>query len=740
MYARLSVRTIILLSVILGPVAAEQAAAQAGAPARRTMTAIRLDPGERITVDGHLDEAAWSRATPAADFIQQDPRNGEPATEPTEVRIVYTADALYMGVIAFDSEPDRWIGYQRRRDEFLQSDDRFMWTIDTFLDGRTAYFFEMNPSGLMADALRGIDVNNRQWDGIWTGEARRDPRGWILEIEIPFHTLNFNPASEAWGINFQRTVRRKNEESLWSGWLYNQGLNRMTNAGLLTGIRDVTQGRGLDLRPYGLATWDAAPGRGQATGRTKGNGGLDVFYNVTPQLRAVGTVNTDFAQTEVDQRQVNLTRFSLLFPERRNFFLDGSPFFDFRSAADGGVAGTVNPFFTRRIGLGADGTAQRVNFGAKLTGQVGRQDLGVMHVQTGDDHGLAGEDFTAFRLKRRIWSQSYVGGMYTRRAARTDGAPAGHTLGIDFLLGTSSFMGSENLRVGGYYLEAPRPGAERRQAAAYGLTVEYPNDLWNAEVVFREVQDEFAPAIGFVTRTGYRLYSAEAVLGPRPRSLPWLRRYTLGGEIDLLSEPGTNRTLTRVVEVPFSLELQSQDTVSFSTVMSHERLEEDFSLGGITLERGRTFDFTRFQLQASTANRRVVAISPTVEWGGFFSGHRVRTAMNLTLRLRPGLIAYLSGELNRVDLPEGAPFTARLYRAVLETQFSPWMALVNNVQYDTQSAVIGWQSRFRWIVRPGNDIYVVYTHNWRDEPLDNTRRFQTLDQRAASKVIYTLRF
>jgi len=706
---------------------------------RRTMTAVRLAPGEEITVDGHLDEAFWSRATPAADFIQQDPDNGAPATEPTEVRILYTEKALYMGVTAFDSEPDRWIGYQRRRDEFLQSDDRFMWTIDTFLNGRTAYFFEMNPSGLMADALRGIDVNNRQWDGIWTGEARRHDKGWTLEIEIPFHTLNFDPDSDAWGINFQRTVRRKNEESLWMGWLRNQGLNRMTNAGLVTGIRDVSQGRGIDLRPYGLATWESSPGRGDTKGRTDGNAGIDVFYNLTPQLRAVATVNTDFAQTEVDQRQVNLTRFSLLFPERRDFFLDGSPFFDFRSAAEGGVAGTVNPFFTRRIGLGTDGTAQRVNFGAKLTGQVGRQDIGVMHVQTGRDGALAGEDFTALRLKRRLFSQSYVGAMYTRRDARNTPTDAAHTAGVDFLLGTSSFLGSQNLQLGGYYLQAPEAGNDAGRSAAYGATIAYPNDLWNVEAVFREVQSNFQPAVGFVTRTGYRLLAAEAILGPRP-DISWLRQYTVGTEVDMLVDPDTNQTLTRVIELPASLILQSQDVVNFSAIHTHERLDRDFTLGGATLAQGRVFDFTRFSLQASTANRRVVALSPSVEWGNFFSGHRVRSALNVTLRVRPGLIAYLSGELNHVDLPEGEAFTTKLFRGVLETQFSPWMALVNNVQYDTQSAVLGWQSRFRWIVRPGNDLYLVYTHNWRDDPLERTRRFETLDQRAATKVIYTLRF
>lgn len=732
--------------LVVSPVEAEQpdlpqnAATMPDGSPRRTMTALRLPADEKIVMDGRLDEAVWLRVTPAANFVQQDPENGAPATEATEVRIVYTADALYLGVMCFDSEPDKWLGYQRRRDEFLQSDDRFMFSIDTYLDGRTAYFFEMNPSGLMGDALRGIGVNNHQWNGIWTGLATRNDRGWFLEIEIPFSTVNFNPANDAWGINFQRTVRRKNEESLWSGWLYNQGLNRMTSAGLLMGIRDVSQGFGLELQPWGLATVNAAPGRGAPAAQGKGDAGFDAFYSVTPQLRAVATINTDFAQTEVDQRQVNLTRFSLLFPERRNFFLDGSTFFDFRSAASGGTAGTVNPFFTRRIGLGVDGTPQPVTYGAKLTGQSGAYDIGVMQVQTGDDGDIVGENFTAMRLKRRLLSQSYVGAIYTRRAERSDEGTAAHTSGVDFLLGTSSFRGSDNLQLSGYYLYAPKPFTGGSKSSAYGFELEYPNDLWNGEVVYREVQENFDPAVGFVTRTGYRLYAGELILGPRPQNVPWMRRYTVATEVDLLVDPDNGQTLTRVIEAPFSVELQSADAVEVSVINSYERLEEDFEIGDATLEAGRDFTFTRIRAGLSTANRRTIAIEPSVEWGDFFSGTLAEAGLEVTLRMRPGLIAYLSGEINRVDLPEGTPFTTRLYRATLETQFSPWIALVNNVQFDTQSHVLGWQSRFRWILRPGNDLYVVYTHNWREDPLEVDRRFRTLDQRGASKVIYTLRF
>ena len=220
--------------------------------------------GESITVDGRLDEDVWMRAVPATNLMQEEPNNGEPGTENTEVRIVFSADNLYIGVALFDSEPDKLIFYQMGRDGNLPADDKFQWAIDTFLDGRTSYWFEMNPLGSMADALRSSNASNRQWDGIWNAASTRTEIGWTMEIEIPFRTLNFDPNSDTWGFNFRRTIARKNEENIWMGWPRNQGLNRMSNAGLLTGIRNVTQGHGLDVKPYLAGTSESFPGRGDS--------------------------------------------------------------------------------------------------------------------------------------------------------------------------------------------------------------------------------------------------------------------------------------------------------------------------------------------------------------------------------------------------------------------------------------------------------------------------------------------
>ena len=738
---RAPVRALFQLALLVSaahPLFAQQPATPAPGTERRSISAERLSDGEHVTLDGTMDEPFWTRAQPAANFIQVDPDNGKPATEPTEVRVVFDRDALYLGVTAFDSEPDQWLGYQRRRDEFLSSDDRFQWTIDTFLDGRSGYFFEMNPSGLMADSLFGVNGDNRQWDGIWDARVRHSDIGWTIEIEIPFRTVNFNPESDTWGINFQRTVRRKNEDSIWMGWARNQGLRRMTNAGRVTGIRDVTQGHGLDIKPYGLFTAQSTPTRAAGAFDKEGNAGVDLFYNVTPLLRANLTVNTDFAQTEVDQRQVNLTRFSLFFPERRDFFLDGSTFFDFGSPIGGDLK--ITPFFSRRIGLSASAEPQKINFGTKLTGQMGRQDIGVMHVSSGEDNDGAqvGEDFTVARVRRRLLTQSYIGGIYTRRDARAPGSEASHTAGLDARFATSRFLGTENIDATFWYLNATRPGISRDNNA-FGANLVYPNDLWTARLDSSVVQEQFNPSIGFVSRRGYRRVSPNLGYQPRPRATSrYIRRLIFLADFDLQADM-QNRLLTRSTQfIPLEVQFQSQDTAAVEVIPTRERLDAPFAIyPGITLPLGAQYDFTRYLARVQTANRRIVALNGRYSWGSFYSGTRRETVANVTLRMRPGYIVYLTGEWNTIDLREGR-FRTKLYRLVGEAQFSPFVTLVNNVQYDTQGGVLGWQSRFRWIMKPGNDLYVVYTHNWLDQPLLD--RFATLNKTFASKVLYTHRF
>lgn len=700
---------------------------------RRTMTAERMTDEEHIVLDGVLDEPVWTRAQPSGEFIMQDPVLGGDPTEKTDIRIVYNRDHLYIGATLYDSEPDKLKGNTRKRDEFLSADDRFMWTMDTFLNQQTGYFFEMNPSGLMADALMGPGgTNAREWDGIWNARVRQSEIGWVVEIDIPFLTLAFDPNAPAWGINFQRTVRRKNEELLWTGHQRNQGLRRMATAGLLLGLKDLRQGRGWEIKPYASGNVNDAPGRTPAQGwRRDGGVGADVTYNFTPSLRGVASVNTDFAEVEVDQRLVNLTRFPLFFPERRSFFLDGATFFDFANRA----------FFSRRIGLDSRGQPQRIDIGSKVTGQAGRQDIGALYVRTAEDGSTLGEDFLVLRTRRRILQQSYVGGLYTARATRGDDElGTRHTLGLDARLATRSFAGNKNLDGSAFYLRATNADG-RGESQAYGGFVFYPNDIWEAGSGFTTVEPNFDPAIGFTPRRGFRQYNPFVFYMRRPVARhPTVRRYGWGLATDMFTDMN-NRWVTRELNVRLGrIELHSGDNVEVNVVPSYERLQDPFPISsGITLPAGREYRFTRYSVSAATANQRVVALRPRVEWGGFLSGTRREFAFDVGIRPRPGVTINLTNEWNRVALAEGA-FSTRLHRAIVDTQFSPFMYLVNNIQYDSVSRVLGWQSRFRWIVTPGNDVFLVYTQNLVDDPLDPNTRFRTLDRRGAAKVVYTKRF
>jgi hypothetical protein len=479
---------------------------------------------------------------------------------------------------------------------------------------------------------------------------------------------------------------------------------------------------------------------------TDKSAGLDLFYNPTPLLRTNFTINTDFAQTEVDQRQVNLTRYSLFFPEQRDFFLDGATFFDFASDAEGndnffGFGRADNeriiPFFSRSIGLSADATPQKIDFGTKVTGQTGAQDVGLLHVRTGEEDGFIGEDFTVARVKRRLLQQSYIGGLYTRRDPRVPGAGAAHVAGLDARLATSTFLGDQNLEGNGWFLHNSQPGVSNGNAA-FGTSLRYPNDLWNAQLDAVEVQDNFEPAIGFVSRRGYRQYSQRVEFGPRPANHPYIRQVTTGMGVDTMTDL-RNDLLKRNIEAQLArVQFHSQDNFRISVARRYERLDTPFAIAPhITLPMGAAYTWNRYRFFGSSANRRRLAAYGAIEIGQFYSGTRFDREVNISLRARPGLFLFVTAQLNNVNLPEGR-FTTRLYRIVGETHVSPFVALTNNIQYDSQSGLLGWQSRFRWIITPGNDLYVVYTHNWLDDPLFN--RFSTLDKRLASKILYTYRF
>jgi len=343
-------------------------------------------------------------------------------------------------------------------------------------------------------------------------------------------------------------------------------------------------------------------------------------------------------------------------------------------------------------------------------------------------------------LKHRLLRQSYVGAAYTRRDPDSLGADARQTLGVDFRLATSTLRGKDNLSLSGWYIDAPRSGVSGTQA--YGATLAYPNDLWNANFDVRTVERDFNPAVGFITRNAYRRYLPYVNFGPRPRNNRTIRQFNFSATADIQTTLANEKVARNFTLKLFETEMAANDRFALLLTPRSERLDSPFTINiapnrRVTLPRGAQYDFLRYQVNWRTSNRRTIAFDGRYEGGDFYSGTRKEFVSNVTFRLLPGVFVYTAAELNRIELPE-AHFTTRLYRVVPELQFTPFLTWVNNVQYDTVSGVAGWQSRFRWIVRPGNDIYVVYTHNWLDDPL--LAQFATQDRRLSTKAVYTYRF
>jgi hypothetical protein len=738
-------RVLLAFSILLALTSA--ATAQNGARESPILSAMRLPDGASIRLDGALDEPAWRSAPVATGFRQRDPDNGAPASERTDVRVLYDSTRLLVGAMLHDTDPAGVLGNQMQRDQSFGSDDRFIVTLDTFLDGRGGYLFQTNPLGALYDGLisSSSDSNNdsqrdvgaavnRSWDGIWTVRVQRTEAGWSVELEVPFRTLNFNPELSEWGINFQRTIRRKAEEAVWTGYLRNEGVANMSTAGRLRGLTGLSQGVGLDVKPYLLGNLSRAPGRG-ATGQTAaGDVGVDVLYNVTPALRATLSVNTDFAETEVDQRQVNLTQFPLFFEEKRDFFLQGATYFDFARE----IGNQVTPFFSRRIGLDAGGVPQPIDFGAKLTGQSGAFDIGVLQVRTRSNAVREGADFTTARVRRRFGQESFAGVLYTRRADHVDGAPVRQTLGLDTVLRTSRFLGRKTVEWSNWFLHTTNP-LDTGGNVGRGSRLAFPNDPFYFDFSYRELQDNYDPAVGFLQRRGIRRYNPEIGYTFRWRDHPLVRSLQVELDWDFLYDMQHQRVAETWQWKPLTLVFADGSQFAYEVHPTYEQLVRDFEISeGVTLPTGRAYEFTRHEIEGSMSDRYPIAVGGGATLGSFFSGTNNEYQLDVRVRPRPGLSLAFEGQHNVLRLAEG-DFTTTVVRATANTQFSPWVSLQNNLQYDDVSRSLGWQMRFRWIQRPGNDVFFVYTQNWQDFDTPEGRRFRTLDGRAAGKLVYTLR-
>lgn len=713
--------------------------------AKKEVQAYRLENSDEFIFDGRVAEEFWGRVPAATNFLQQEPNEGAQATEKTEVRIAYDDEYLYMGVILYDSDPSGIKATQKRRDVRIVADERFTWFFDTFNDQRSAYFMEVNPNALRTDGLittgQGQSIN-LNWDGIWDAKAEITDIGWMTEVKIPFRTFNFDPESDTWGVNFMRVIRRKSETVLWTGYQRNQGIERPQDGGLLTGLNGMSQGLGLEVVPFGILT-------GSEQNLTNGkdtdsdiDGGLDINYSITPSLKASLTFNTDFAEAEVDQRIVNLTRFAVQFPEQRDFFLEGSNIYQFAPASG------VNPYFSRRIGLN-EGQPIPITYGARLLGNTGPYNLALLHVRTGELGEISPENFSVARVKRNIGSESTVGVVYTRRATEGSGNVEDftlqdrHTFGTDLELGTSTFLGDKNLQFQAFFVfhnaQFEESTTDFWDRSSRGFRLNYPNDPWAAHVSYREFGNAYNPAVGFAPRNAFRRLQPSFEYSPQfPGSdiiqqIDWELRFEHLMDLDF-------ELLTQEVRLTlFDITFMSGDVISFDVARNYERLEFPFDIRRdnsiiLPVDEYRTWTASG---EIRTASYRKVSMGAEIETGGFWSGTQTQYGFDVSLRPLPGL--ELNPEYIRtyVDLAEGN-FSTDLFRFEANIDFTNSLFFTTNIQFDNLSNLLGTNNRLRWIITPGSDLYLVYNHNWlEDEQFD---RFRTLNRSGAIKVSYTHRF
>ena len=699
---------------------------------RTTVRAIRLADGIRL--DGVLDEPVYETVPAITDFIQQVPDIGAPATERTEAWIMFDDTNVYVSGRLYESAPEsQWVANEMRRDTSqLRQNDTFTAFFDTFYDRRNGFNFYTNPLGARADQQFTNEGNpNADWNPVWDVRSGRFDGGWTVEMEIPFKTLRYrSDPPHIWGIQLRRAIRRKNE------WVYltrlpisagggsgSAGIFRVSAAGSLVGLEPPPASRNIEVKPYaigGLTTdLTASPA---IVDEGSGDAGIDIKYGITENLTADFTYNTDFAQVEVDERQVNLTRFPLFFPEKREFFLEGRGIFGFARGGVtgrfggpgggpvGGVFGDANVpqlFYSRKIGL-ERGRVIPIVGGARVTGKIGQFDVGALNIHAGAEMGSSSDptNFTVVRLRRDILRRSSIGAMFTNRSVSRVAPGSSQAYGID---GTFAFF--ENFSLITYVAQTRLPSPEYRgKDLSYQGKFEYGADRYGLQVDHLVVEDNFLPEVGFLRRDNFRRTYASGRFSPRPQSIESVRQFSLEASIDYILTADENLLETRQNIVAFQTEFESSDQLTFTASDNYELLLQPFTPpgSGFDVPVGG-YRFADGQVSYSIGQQRRINGSVALKWGSYFDG-------NLTsVELRQGRIGVLpqmsiepTVSFNWIDTPYGT-FQTNLAVTRVNYAFNPRMFFSGLLQYNSASNSFGSNLRLRWEYSPGSELFVVYT-------------------------------
>jgi len=668
---------------------------------------------QRVTqppiIDGVLDEDVWMLAPSISEFVQQEPSVGSPATEKTQVKLLYDDDALYLGVRAFDSDVDGVVSSEMRRDsDRILDEDYFALILDTFKDSRSGYMFVVSPLGAKLEQQVFEEGEggrpgwpspniNRNWDGVWEAGTRITEEGWTAEIAIPMVTIRFPEVNQQiWGANFKRNIRRKNEQVYWSAIPQAYDLTRVSLAGNIVGMEDLSRGMDLRVKPFLVAGGSRKQTVAQTKNASHGDVGLDLKYGVTAGLNLDITVNTDFAQAEVDDERINLTRFPLFFPEKREFFLENAGQFNIGAVSI--VGRTADLFFSRRIGLTPTGDQVPILAGARMTGKIGRNNIALMDIQTDEAFGKKGDNFFVARYSRDVMGRSKIGGMVINKET-IGGTHFNRTFAADMTL-----VPKENLTIQGFLSKTDTPGMTGEDLGS-SLHVAYLDRNWNVYGSYLDLGDNFNPEVGFVPRNGIRTSKVHFEPTPRPGRLG-IR--ILQPMINLThTTDQNNRLVTRRIHYMLGMGFESGASAVLMYNASFERLDKPFAVAKDVAIPVGDYDFGDWRFMYNTDPSRRVYATMTYSPQTFFDGTRTDVDLKLGIRLGSRLSTEGQYVQNKVDLPAG-DFKLRVGALKIDYALSPVMTLRTITQYNSLTKQWSTSARFNYIYRPGSDIYLVF--------------------------------
>ncbi|CAN5905696.1 hypothetical protein BH11VER1_BH11VER1_07260 [soil metagenome] len=684
--------------------------------ARPQIKAVHTDTAP--VIDGKLDDACWAKAQALTDFHQKEPIQGAAATERTEVRFLFDEGHLYIAARCFDQDPGKIVVRELAHDTLLKSDDNFKIALDTFNRQREGYLFMVNPAGAYSEGIYGrLSEWNLNWDTIWKVRCNIDEEGWTVEMSIPTKSLGFDPASESWGVNVERVIRHKQEYVRWQAVDPAKQMTALEDFGELEGLVNLKQGSGLELRPYVSGKY--------ADGDFDLKTGFDLTWHPTPDLSTTLTVNTDFAEADVDARAVNLTRFPLFFPEKRDFFLQDAPLFVF-----GGLNNNNRPFYSRRVGLGADGQPADILYGVKVSGHIEGTSVAILDVQQAEHAGIDEKNLAILRISQQVSQEWSVGTIFT------SGDPRQNTeawlLGADINYLSSEVFSNKLLTGNAFFMGAS--SGTKGDDLAYGMNIKFPNEPLDVRVAFRQWGEDFYPALGFLQRTAAREYNTEMEYTWRPNT-SWLRRISLSAETDIKTD--LDGTLVEDgFDLPFvSLETPSKDIMSFGFSHEYDLVDESFTIGPDVPIAVGEYGWNKFTTHLTTNESRPVATDWTFSTGDYYDGTQTRAAVDVEWSPNRFFGVGMEYDWRSITVSDTA-FEVQLVSASLSLAWSPELRWRTLIQYDNISHDVGVNSRIRWTYRPGSDLFLVFNQGW----IYDEKRFTKVNTVLNVKAGLTWRF